>query len=132
MRALLILRYAMVVLLSSLVLTLQVAGAHLHLCLDGQDPRLQVHAFDAATDLPTVNAGAPHVDKIVALTADRLVRDSCSQCDLPPVPPTTLAWNVVEVPAFSPSAQWQISASPTATRNNLLPPPRGPPLTAQA
>jgi hypothetical protein len=119
-------------LLCGFLLLAQVTGAHLHVCLDGQAPRLQVHLFDAPAAFPAANPGVPHVDEILSLSADRSVRDPSSQFDLPPVLAATHVWRIAPVPALAQSPVWLTDAPPGAARHDLLPPLRGPPLTTQA
>jgi len=117
----------------SCLLTLQVAGMHLHMCFDGQGPPLQVHIADAPRSHGPYEAGKPHVDREVPLGTSASVRAQSPQWDLPPLIPNFVGWSVARAPRF-------LVAVPTRTRAeslplapyDLLPPLRGPPLTAHA
>ena len=132
MRALPAYRRALVLLVSSFMLTLQVAGAHLHLCFDGQAPRVQFHVVDGPTGAPAVRAGGPHVDEVVVLSADRYVRDFSSLLDVPPALPLAFARTIAPAPVVADTVDWAPSALPGLSHHHLLPPPRGPPLTTPA
>lgn len=119
-------------LLSSVLLVLQVAGAHLHLCLDGQAPRLQVHVLESPLNGISAQAGVQHVDELVSLSGDRSVRDPSGQFDLPGMLPATILWSLAAVPVLAQRIQLLTDAPPGASPQELLPPLRGPPLTTQA
>ncbi|MCC7330469.1 MAG: hypothetical protein IT484_10025 [Gammaproteobacteria bacterium] len=116
----------------SLLLTLQVSGTHLHLCFDGQAPPVQVHLVDTPGNHGNENVAEQHVDKDLQFAGSPAVRDKSSSPDLPPVLPASwpTGYSPVQlvaagVPEFQTSFQFQ-------QIHELLPPSRGPPLTARA
>jgi hypothetical protein len=129
MRALSLHRRAYVLLLTSLMLVTQVAGAHVHLCLDGQSPRVQVHVAEESPGRSSANSGAPHNDELLSIAGDRSVRDAASQVDLPPALPATLVTSVAPMLVLAWSADGLTDSPPGAARLDLLPPSRGPPTT---
>lgn len=124
-------RRSFVVFIASLLLTMQVAGFHLHFCMDGQSPPVQLHLVDDVAGAPAFNGGQPHVDKVLALASDPAIRDATLDQDLPSVLPVELRWKppilATHVVAFVLPAT---SVQPL-TRSHFLPPLRGPP-TARA
>ena len=132
MRSVLADRRAFVLLAFSLLLTLQVAGTHLHLCFDGQAPPLQVHLVDSPGNHGAENVAMQHVDQDVLLAGDAAVRDKSSSLDLPPVLPTS--WRTGSLPIQLVVGDVSEPATTFLFQpiHELLPPSRGPPLTARA
>ncbi|MCC7463917.1 MAG: hypothetical protein IT480_15825 [Gammaproteobacteria bacterium] len=131
MRALPACRRALLLLACSLPLVLQVAGAHLHLCFDGQSPRVQMHVGDTHTDPVAANPAVQHVDRVLSLAADAPGRSPPAQPDPPPLYrglPGDAAPGTVH-DALAILAQ---DAPRLPARHDLLPPLRGPPLTTRA
>jgi len=119
-------------LLSSLLLVMQVAGAHLHLCLDGQDAPLQVHVNDGPGGNAGFHSAAPHQDEVLPLSAQAATANQPSDLAAPPLLPN---WNSLSAVSTVVLATLSVRAEQSpylVTREALLPPPRGPPLTARA
>lgn len=117
----------------SLLLALQVAGTHLHLCLDGQAPPVQVHRVD----LPGghehghegSNAALEHADQDVLVAGNAVVRDRFFLLDLPSLLPA--GWHGVVTPRQQYRAAPPPAAAPLIRQTRQrLPLPRGPPLVA--
>jgi len=115
--------------LCSLLLSVQVTGAHLHLCFDGQEPPIQLHMLDADESHDEAGFSRTHSDEEVALNGDTSTRNDSLQFELPPVVSGTLAYELVPVTSV-PGALRSDDTLLFAARHELPPPPRGPPATA--
>jgi hypothetical protein len=107
----------------------QVTGAHLHLCFDGQEPPVQLHLLNASEGHDEAGFSRPHADEEVALNSDSSTRNDSLQFDLPPVATGTVAFHLQPAKALAATLCLDDVPSPAA-RHELLPPPRGPPATA--
>jgi hypothetical protein len=112
--------------LCSFLLLGQMTGAHLHVCLDGQEPPVQLHLAGASEQHDESELSRPHSDREVALNRGSSTTGKNLQLDLP------LAACAVHALQLAPATR-QIAvpcfdqvASYTAARE-LLPPSRGPP-----
>lgn len=132
MRPVIVQRRMLMMLVTSLLLTLQVAGMHLHFCFDGQAPPLQMHVSDPPSGHGAADAAMPHVDENVPLGANASVRADSGQTDVPPLAPSLVAWTVLPPREVALAPALQPSTPPSFLRHDLLPPMRGPPLTAHA
>ena len=72
-------------LLCSLLLLLQVGGAHLHLCFDGQEPPATLHLVDSGLEHSPGLASLQHQDEEVDIGLASLLKKSLSALDIPPV-----------------------------------------------
>jgi hypothetical protein len=113
-------------------MVLQVSGLHLHLCFDGQDPPVQVHVVDAPAGAPELDFGVPHVDKVVWSTAGHSMRDQSTAPELLPLLPAWRARSIAPESSNLRTIDWASSESVRTASLELLPPPRGPPLTTRA
>ena len=119
-------------LLSSLLLILQVSGAHLHLCLDGQDPPLQVHVTDGPGTGTEFHRAAPHQDEVLPLSAQAATASQASDLDSPPLISGVGSFPAAPAVVLATLDVRAEQVSHLSTREVLLPPLRGPPLTARA
>jgi len=132
MRSLLANRRGILPLVFSLLLSLQVTGTHLHLCLDGLAPPIQVHMVDVPASHGPMDHALQHVDREIPLATTAGLRDQSKPLDLGPPPISTvrpyaqLTLFVVVVPFRSALSHFSFDSY------ELLPPNRGPPLTARA
>jgi hypothetical protein len=117
-----------IVLLCAALLASRIAGAHLHLCLDGSEPPVALHVADGG-EHHAENSGESHADQDVTLGGDYLSKKS-GQVD-----PGLLALCLALLLFFLPRLRAGIPdhlapARPRAARINGLPPTRGPPRRA--
>lgn len=110
-----------------LLLTVRVAGPHLHLCFDGQEAPASVHVLDVGVH-HTKGHGAPHQDTDVSLAIDGVSKTGkqVSFDDLPIVLlAALLVWILFQTPRrfVLPPLPALVPASPAFLR----PPLRGPP-----
>ena len=131
MRSLFTNRRGILLLVTSLLLSLQIAGTHVHLCLDGQAPALQMHMVDAPAGHPTDHA-LQHSDRELSLAADTSLRDYSRSLDPPAPPPTELRVRALRAPLLIAVPSRATSPVLVSPLHDLLPPLRGPPLTAHA
>lgn len=76
------LRVCLLALLCIAVLVGRVGGAHVHLCLDGNEPPSDLHVFDLGQHHDAADSREPHHDVDVALVGD-LIAKSKLQWQLP-------------------------------------------------
>lgn len=100
-------------------------GAHLHLCLDGKDPRSSLHVLDRPTNLHA-DASEQHNDMDVKLGDQALAKVFKFDPSSAP-PPATWAVPVVTFVEFLASPVERLEQPVSAVRY-LLPPQRGPPV----
>ena len=118
----------LIALISVSLLVVRIDGAHLHLCLDGQDSASSVRI---GLDVPEKSSTqAPHNDVDYALVGDLLVKPGKGIPDQPPaLPAAPSIIAIASSPCAAPAKTAEIVA---ATFVNLLPPVRGPPLFTTA
>ena len=118
----------LVSLLCSVLLLLQVSGAHLHLCFDGQEAPASVHLLDAVPDQVPGVSSSQHHDEDVDVESTSLIKNSTAG---PGSPPIQYAAKVLQGTApllhLVPVGAEQLHNFFDTTR--LLPPLRGPPAT---
>ena len=121
-------RQWLLTLLCATLLVARMDGAHLHLCLDGQESPSSVHVWP---DAPAhADTQAPHNDVDLALAADSLAKPGKGDVDQPvALPPRSLAM-VVAATQFGPLIVPSVVFPPASSV--LLPPLRGPPASLTA
>jgi hypothetical protein len=128
MRFLLNARQWLLTLLCVTLVVARVDGAHLHLCLDGQEQSTSVRV---APDVPAPDgAKAPHNDVDLALGADALTKTSKGELKQAAAPPP--AFPTFTPPAVSSAAPAAAIAASSSTPSLVLPPLRGPPSSVTA
>lgn len=112
--------------LCSFLLLGQATGAHLHVCLDGQEPPVQLHLAGASEQHDASELSRPHSDREITLYRSSSTNGKNLQLDLP------LAAGAVHAQQLAPGTgqvavpRFDHVASYTAA-HELLPPSRGPP-----
>lgn len=99
-------------------------GAHVHLCLDGQEAPVELHSPDGGehhVDEP----GADHQDRDLDLSSDTLSKSSSKGFDSGP--PTAAPLFVAFATSSDAPNSAVETAPPRSTRRFVLPPFRGPP-----
>lgn len=101
------------------------ADAHIHMCLDGQEPPVSVHVTDDGVhhdDAPGLQA---HNDKDVKIVSDAGTKKSEASDTLV----FAALWSLVDrIPFFSADPPQDTALAPArAVRSHLRPPLRGPP-----
>lgn len=119
-------------LLFSLLLSLQVTGAHLHLCLDGQAAPVQVHLSDAPSHDGSKEMGSGHLDEDLLLAGSAPTRDSLLPDLSPDVLPSFAQPDVTPARLPTGMAVPLRAAFPAWHVHGLLPPSRAPPVKAFA
>ena len=113
----------LLVLLCGTLLAGRVDGAHLHLCLDGQE---QPSSLRLGPDTPSrPGTQAPHDDRDLALAADLLVKPGKGDLKQPLALPTADIALLFAAVRFD-SVVAAVAAAPSAS-SVRLPPLRGPP-----
>ncbi len=107
------------------LLASRIAGTHLHVCLDGSEPPIELHVADDG-EHHAEDSGAPHADRDVMLGGDYLSKKG----DL--ADPGLLALCLALLLFILPRLRAQLPdylapARPRPARINGLPPTRGPP-----
>lgn len=101
----------------------RVDGAHLHLCLDGQE---QSSSVRVGLDTPSrAGTQAPHNDRDIAMAADLLAKPGKGDFKQPPALPTAEVALLLVTGRYEPVAP-AVAAALSAS-SVRLPPPRGPP-----
>lgn len=120
----------LVMMLCVILISARVGGAHLHLCFDGQEPPVSMHLADETFDHHQPTYTAAHHDEDISLVADAVAKSTKSKIDLPPALLVALVLLLLLVgqtrTPFLRRSTLRIKAAPAC----LLPPLRGPPLTA--
>jgi hypothetical protein len=123
-------RTSIVLILCSILLLLRIGGVHLHLCFDGQEPPATLHLLDGGSEHMLDDADPlPHKDGNLDEASASIVKSLLATFDLPLLLLTVLvAWLRASQPAFPAPQRGDrpLRRSPSF----LLPPLRGPPLTA--
>lgn len=118
-------KQCLMVLLGLTFLNASSFGAHLHLCLDGKDPRSSLHVFDGPEQVH-VGVSSEHNDVDVNI-ADKVVAKVFKYDDSSPAAPPAV-WKAPAFTLIDAIAQPIDSAEQTiASLRFLLPPLRGPP-----
>ena len=118
-------KQCLVVLLGLTFLNASAFGAHLHLCLDGKDPRSSLHVFDGPEDIH-VGASQGHNDVDVSL-AEKAVAKVFKYDDSSAAAPPSV-WKAPALTLIDAIAQPIDAVEQTiASIRFLLPPLRGPP-----
>lgn len=120
----------LVMMLCIVLLGARVGGAHLHLCFDGQESPVSVHLIDDNLEQHAPFLSAPRHDQDISIFADFIAKSSQVKIDLPPMLLAALVSLLLVVchtraPLLRRRVVLAITAPP-----ELLPPLRGPPLTA--
>lgn len=120
----------LIAMLCIVLLSARVGGAHLHLCFDGLEPPVSMHLADEPLDHHGPSFTITHHDEDISLVADAIAKSAKPKFDIPPMLLAALLLLLLVVRKIrTPSIRrrtLQIAAAPTY----LLPPLRGPPLTA--
>ncbi len=114
-------------LLSGVLLLLQVAGVHLHLCFDGQEPPVTVHLLDSGPNHVPGTTASDHQDRDVDRGSASFIKKALADYDSPPIAYAAFASSAVLPQLRIPQTRW--SRSPVHDVTRLLPPLRGPPET---
>jgi hypothetical protein len=108
-------------------LAMRTAGAHAHLCFDGNEPPASVHVGDFDTHHQSDNQGPKHSDRDVNLIGDTLAKksDNDGAFDLPVLVRAALA-----IPAPIKTTLPRLRSLPAGTVSvpHMRPPLRAPPL----
>ncbi len=113
-------------LLCAALLASRIAGAHLHLCLDGGEPPVSLHVADDGEHHAEDSGEAPHADRDVVLGGDYLSKKA-GQVDLGFVV-LALALLLFVLPRVRPRPpQFFLPPRPRTARIHGVPPTRGPP-----
>jgi hypothetical protein len=121
-------RKCVALLLSGVLLLLQVSGAHVHLCFDGQEPPVSLHLLDSGAEHFPGLAYSQHQDEELDNGLASLSKKSAADFDSPPIPSPAVFLFAASASHFLLKIRWDDSPVPhSATR--LLPPLRGPPTT---
>jgi hypothetical protein len=115
-------------LLSGVLLLLQVSGAHLHLCFDGQEPPVSLHVLDSGPEHFPGTAFSQHQDEELDSGLASLIKKSLLDFDSPPVPSTAVVLHGASTSQSLLKILWNDSPVPYSI-TRLLPPSRGPPAT---
>lgn len=115
--------------LCSLLLLTQVTGAHLHLCLDGQEPPVQLHLPGASEHHDATEFSRPHSDREIALSSASSASGKLFKVNLPPAISGACSLDLAPA-AVSIAAPLARQLPPCAAAHDLLPPARGPPQLA--
>jgi hypothetical protein len=121
-------RKCVVLLLSGVLLLLQISGAHLHLCFDGQEPPVSLHVLDAGAEHIPGFAFSQHQDEELDVGLASLIKKSLADFDAPPIPSAIVVLQSASPSRYLLKTSWDDRPVP----NNiirLLPPLRGPPAT---
>lgn len=102
------------------------ADAHVHMCLDGQEPPASVHVADGGVHHNDATASPTHNDQDVKVVSDAGVKKGES-ADLWVL---STAWSLVDQLAYFTAEPPQCTAVAVnlSIRSHLRPPLRGPPL----
>jgi hypothetical protein len=120
-------RKCVALLLSAVLLLLQVSGAHLHLCFDGQEPLVSLHVLDSGPEHFPGAAYSQHQDEELESGLASLVKKSLSDIDCPPLPSAAVVLHGASSQSLA-KIRWDDSWVPNSI-TRLLPPSRGPPAT---
>ena len=120
-------RKCVALLLSGVLLLLQVSGAHLHLCFDGQEPPVSLHVLDSGPEHFPGAAYSQHQDEELESGLASLVKKSLSDIDSPPLTSASVVLNGTSSKSLL-EVWWDDSPVPNSI-TRLLPPLRGPPAT---
>ena len=108
-----------------LLITVRSADAHVHLCLDGQEPPAALHVADGGVHHDSAEAQQGHQDKDVKYAVDGTFK----KADAGDVLLIATAWSfVATLPARTaePPQHWEATHAPSDPFH-LRPPLRGPP-----
>ncbi len=120
-------RKCVALLLSGVLLLLQVSGAHLHLCFDGQEPPVSLHVLDSGPEHFPGAAYSQHQDEELESGLASLLKKSFSDLG-PPVASATFVLNDASTSQSLLKIRWDERPVPYSI-TRLLPPSRGPPAT---
>jgi hypothetical protein len=112
--------------LCSFLLLGQATGAHLHVCLDGQEPPVQLHLAGASEQHDAAELSRPHSDREVALYRGSATNGKNLQLDLPLAAGGLFAPDLQQTVGLITAPRFEQIAAYTSVRG-LLPPSRGPP-----
>jgi hypothetical protein len=124
-------RQRLVLLLCGLTLLLQICGAHLHLCFDGQEPPVTLHLLDSGAEHVDVGASAPHHDENVAAESSALRKTFALDLGILPALLALFTLGSLRPRLILPLARRR-GALIFRSIFDLLPPLRGPPATTPA
>ena len=116
----------LLMLLCVVLLVVRVGGAHLHLCLDGNEPPVSFHPADDWDHQPEIEIDTPHDDVDVAVSAASIAKSGKQTLDVPLLPLVPLLMWLLLPPLrhvfFSAVLRFHLRPS-----LHLRPPFRGPP-----
>ena len=120
-------RYVLWLLCAVIVVT-RVSGAHVHLCFDGTEPLVSVHAEEGRLDFDHERSRRGHSDLEVSLSANTLVNKAFIAGTLPVAVSITIVCLLCGAFAASKIGRPRSSPVPLSWSFLLRPPLRGPPL----
>ena len=113
-------------LLCAFMVAMRVAGAHLHLCLDGTEPPVSLHVADTGSH-HAEEPGESHVDRDVTISGDYVAKKSSFGLDLAML--AAILFMLLLLPMRRGATRQAHTAPllPLPARLHLRPPLRGPP-----
>jgi hypothetical protein len=118
------LRTAVPVLLGMSLAVTRADGAHLHVCLDGQEDPVALHSPDNGVH-HAEDGGSPHEDRELDLSDDSLRKFTPKGLEVAALLPGAIILETIGATGEPPPTFHVVPA--TANRRFLLPPLRGPP-----
>ncbi len=117
-----------IAIISVAVLAMPVSGAHLHLCLDGNEPAATMHSTDDGVHHEEGGASPVHRDVDVSVTSSALAKKLDGSFDLSGL--VAVAFIVLRIPVERAVTAFPESTTPILIRSiaELRPPLRGPPV----
>ena len=112
------------------LLSARVGGAHLHLCFDGLEPPVSMHPADDSFDHHGPGYSVAHHDEDISLIADAIAKSAKPKIDIPPMLLAALLLLVLVIRQTRTPLLRRRAVRATTAPAYLLPPLRGPPLTA--
>ncbi len=120
----------LVAMLCIVLLSARVGGAHLHLCFDGLEPPVSMHLADEPFDHHEPSYTMTHHDEDISLIADAIAKSAKPKIDVPPMLLAALLILLLVVRQTRTPFVRRRRLQATTVPAYLLPPLRGPPLTA--
>lgn len=120
----------LVVMLCIVLLSARVGGAHLHLCFDGLEPPVSMHLADESLDHHAPSSTVIHHDEDISLVADAIAKSAKPKIDIAPMLLAALLVLLLVVRQTRAPFIRRRAIRTAVAPAYLLPPLRGPPLTA--
>jgi hypothetical protein len=119
----------MILLLCSLLMLLRIGGVHLHLCFDGHEQPVTLHILDGGAEHPEGTGLGHHIDENVDDGATSIVKSAVA--GLNGLPLLIIVFTLFALVPLVMFVRLDRTLPPVfRTLTCLLPPQRGPPLTA--